>query len=389
MIRNAQIAGTNIDPATYHQDRKPRGDAGFIMSPSQLKKFADCPDEWIATGRMIESISRTLEVTEDKEERKYLRSRLRELDPTTEAQRFGKLLDCLLLTPQYFESTFIVRPDTYEVEALKCPICNSVTEAARCRKCKVDRIPAHVAKPWEGRSETCQQLLAEWEADGLSVITKADKRRAVIALGRLMSKPECRRAVEVSHKQVHIVAEWHDRATGLVVPVQCLIDLAPNKEAEFIPDTELSWPMTLGDCKTSVVVDTPRFTRQVEKFGWHIQGAFDLDMFNAAAKEERDTWFFIGQKNYGTFQPFRKILSQKSMGVGRGAYTRILSNYCQCLKANKWPDADEAPDSLCGFGFVNFDDAAALREQMKDRYDFEEESEDEPEPMPDESDFTP
>jgi hypothetical protein len=398
VIKNVVVVQAGVNPNAYHDQPHARGTSGYILSPSSMKKFADCPEEWIADGEEIKYLRERIAKTEDMDLRKKYKSRLSELEGPSKAQGWGKLLDCLLLTPQHFDVSFKIRPDTYEKEVLQCPNCDSITESKKCAKCKIDREPVVIEKNWSAQSDDCQKLVEIWEAQGKEVIHPFTYEMAQRAVARLKQKPDCAKAIACSQTQVHLRGEWHDRPTGLVVPVQCLIDLAPAATTEYVPGVEFAWPTYLGDLKESVSISDEGISKQSEKFGWYIQAGFDLDMWNTAAKiepelGERTGWFFIGQRSYRSFQPFRKILSEGDVNTGRLAYQRILSNYCQCLKHGKWPDADvgQDPEYFFGFGLCQMKDFVGEREMKAARFDFNPDSESEGETLEEENenDFTP
>lgn len=372
MIKNAQLKGVDVAPASYHKQAAKRGEPGYTMSPSAMLRFARGPEAWILAGQQIAAYTAELATTEDRQVIGYLRRRLSELEEESQSKDFGNLFDTLLLTPRAFNERYVLRPATYLEEVLECPNCGSVTESPNCRKCKRERVPTVIEKKWQSNSSYCQEWIADMEAAGKSIVSPMALREVEEAIRLFRAKPDCEKLLDVSERQVHVIGEWHDRPTGLVIPIQCLIDLVPAKGAEYIPSVEMTWPQCLADIKTSVVVDRRRYSQKTEAFGWHVQAAFDLDLYNAATGEERDTWIHAGVRNHGEHQPFRKIFDSRYITAGKSAYFRILSNYCQCLKYNRWPDADASPASLAGFDLISPDDRLAEREAIAEFYDFDD-----------------
>lgn len=348
-FKNCRLVGVNVDAEKYHAQTAARGSKEFIISPSSLRAFAQCPEEWKVTGDKLAEWRAKLEAAEDQKTRQRLRRRIAELEGDTTAKAWGSLLDCRLLTPQLFDTTYAVRPDTYETKILECPECGSVTEKLICRKCKCEREEKVLALPWSGRAEECQEWTEKQEAAGLKIVTFDDCELADEAVARLMANPTTRKAIECSDKQVHVAGEWHDRS-GVVIPVQCLIDLAPRLDTEYVPSVEMMWPKCLGDFKTCATADIREFPRRVRRFGWHIQAGFDLDLYCAATGEDRTDWLLICQKNFGVWQPFKRILDQNFIDLGRAQYRQMLSNYAWCVKNNRWPTHDDVDEANCGFG---------------------------------------
>lgn len=389
MIKNATIKAVGVNSRTYQETKGVRGTPEFIMSPSSLKRFGENPEDWLATGAMVAKFRKELETLEPGARRSYFKRRLKELEGPSKTQEFGLLLDCMLLTPQHFSENYAVTPSTYTEIKMQCPKCDSITDSQKCSKCKREREPVEVEKDWSANASKCQVWEAEKEKQGIEVVSVADYSRICEAVERFNSKPNCRRVVEASDVQVHVIGEWHDRDTGMVVPVQCLIDMVPRLGTPFIPSVEANLAAGLADLKSSVVIDSLRFSRHVERFGWHIQAAFDLALYEAATHEGRTDWILIGQKNYGAFSPFAKMLDGNYIAAGTSAFNRLLSNYCQCLKHNKWPDADATESAIYGFDLIRPDVRLVEREALASNYAFEEEAETEdPEPSPEEE-FTP
>ncbi len=380
-FKNASIVGVNCNSEEYHRQNAARGTMEFIVSPSALKGFADCPEEWIEEGKQLAVLTERLAKATDPREKKVLRRRIESIHGSTLATKWGNLVDARLLTPDQFEQRYAVQPDSYEETVLECPECGSVTESPRCRNCKVDRLESKHSTPWSSRSEHCQKWAGDQIAAGREVINKYQLEDCDTAIARLMAKPICRKLIECSEKQVHVQGEWHDPGTGLIIPARCLIDFAPRANTEFVPDVEPDWPQLLGDMKQCNTADLLKFGRKVFDFRWHVQAMFDLDLFNAATGEQRFEWMFLGQKNFGVWQPFKRLLAEDYKTLGRAEYRRLLHNYCQCLKSNRWPDYDDTDEALVGCGVAAPDPYMAERAQFAPQYRFgddEEEEEDAP-----------
>jgi hypothetical protein len=321
MFKNCRIVGNNIDPEAYHRLEEKRGDAGYPMSPSALKEFAQCPSRWIAGYR----------------------------SPDSESKYFGSLLDVLLLTPEMFPKKYAVTPEKYEATAMECPVCKSQTDSKSCKGCKTDRVPVKLQKDWNNNATAC----AEWIAQQGSkeIVSQKSLAQAEQAVKRILEfEPHydfpIKRFIEASDKQVLVVGEWHDEATGMVVPVRCLLDLVPRNDTEFAK--------CLGDLKSTRCAAIIPFQRDVFKMRYHVQAAFDTDLYIEATnhQEDRNTWCLIVQENFEPFQPGKRIMSDMPetpgnyIALGRATYRKQLKLYCACLKSGKWPSYDDNEEAV-------------------------------------------
>jgi len=290
-FQNAKIVGVGVNSDAYHsQPIESRGSKDFAMSPSSLKPFLECPSRWKAGYQ----------------------------SPESEAKDWGNLLDTLLLTPDQFKSRYAVKPATYPSDGKKG---EPPTE-----------------KPWNGNSTWCREWI-ESQGDKC-VISKAELETAQTAVKKLLADETIAELLETSQKQVHVTGEWHDKATGIIVPVQCLIDIVPNGDSPFCK--------CLCDLKSTRNAGQRPFSRWCFTAGYHIQAAFDLALFMAAVNptndpngQDRNTWLFIVQENYAPFEIGRRMLSSDFIDLGRQTYTHALGRYAKCLKTGLWPQYDE------------------------------------------------
>jgi len=304
-FKNARIVAVAPNPTHYFTQLHARGDARFQISSSALKEASRCFERWKDGYESRESKSKD----------------------------HGNVVDCLALTPGEFHKRYIVQPSTYRSEVLQCPKCKSVTESKKCRSCGVDRVTATVEKEWSNLSSTCQEWREKQQSAGVEVISPERLAEAQEAVARLRRDDVIAAFLDASDKQVWVAAEWHDEANRLVIPVKCLIDMVPRNDSEFYK--------CLGDLKTARNAGLSAWNRQVFDMGYHIQAAFNFDLYRAAKPEEdRCNFCFVVQENFKPWQTGKRILSEAFMELGRAAYRRALANYAQCLKHGQWPDYD-------------------------------------------------
>lgn len=322
MFKNAKIIGAGVNSEEYHNQKvEDRGKADFWMSPSQLKEFARCPRRWIDGYEM----------------------------PESKAKDNGNLFDCLLLTPAQFEQRYRVKPETYKDEK------------------------SGTMKPWNGNSTVCK----EWVADhsDYHVISLDEQNDVLSAIARLRKDEVIVAFLDASDKQVLVQAEWHDPATKLIVPVRCLMDLVPKADSEF--------SKCLGDVKTTRSAGLSAFTRDVHKLGYHVQAAFDLDIYTAATKEDRTDWCFILGESFKPWQPAKRLLSGDFLAIGRADYTSALTSYCLCRKHGHFPDYDETDEAVQGWSIVQPEPWMGSEGQFKPKMELPQQAVDNDEPPSD------
>lgn len=315
-LRNGRIVGVNVSPATYTAQRYHRGQKRFVMSRGELVEFAHCPARW-RDGYESEETAST---------------------------EWGTMLDAMVLAGNgEFEERYAVMPAKYPHKGMQCPSCGSVTDSRSCAKCKVDRVEVTIEKDWDWNSNYCK---AWREQQGERTCIKFEQwERGREAAAQLHADKEIRRLIKCSRKQVMVRAEYEDKATGLVIPLRCLIDLVPSKRSAF--------GKCLADLKTCRSGDLSDWTRAVDDHGYHIQGAIYLDAYNCATGEQRHDFLHALQENFEPWQPGKRSLSPEMIELGRRRYTEALQYYCQCLKSRKWPGYERNAMTLNGWAIVS------------------------------------
>jgi len=315
-FQNAKVVGKDVDPRSYHDQGIARGEAAFPVSPSMLKEFARCPARWIDGYQ----------------------------PPETQAKDWGNLLDTLLLTPKLFSKRYAIQPAEYKSEKGE-------------------------VRPWNNNANVCK----EWREDqiGKEIISAKEYGSAKTAVERLGSDEIIHSFLEDSDSQVLVEGQWKDEKTGLVIPVRCLMDLVPRLDTEFAK--------CLGDLKSTRTAALMPFQRFCFEIGYHVQAAFDTDLYVAATGEDRVTWCFIIQESYPPWQTGKRMLSQDFLDLGRADYKQWLSNYCWCLKNSHWPDYDETDEAIQGWSLVAPEPWMATRGQFAPKFVMETEPETEQE----------
>ncbi len=280
-MRNAKIiTGQNAD---YHKRILPRGDAKYPMSRSEICEFARCPSKWIKSKSGGED--------------------------DTSSTVWGSLVDCLLMEPSQFEKRFAIKPAMYPSDDGE--------------------------KPWNGNSKWCKAWLAE--RAHMMPITLADYEAAIEAVKRLKDHPEIAAYLDGAKFQMFIESEYHDRATGLVVPVRCMLDIVP---------TSKRFSESLADFKTARDASLKTWDKVVFLYDLHTQAAMYLDAFNSATGERRTDFRHVIQENEPPYEISFCILGSEFIDEGRKKYREALSLYAQCLKIGRWPGYNEIGEHM-------------------------------------------
>ena len=279
---NCRIVGENVAHSQYAKqpDGVLRGDPKYVMSRGELIEFALCPEKWVNQP---------------------------EEDDDTAASDWGSLIDCLITAPDRFESLFILCPATY---------INSKKQVA----------------DWTMKSKTCREWVDDKRAKGLTVLTAEVKSNADAAVNVIRQRPELVELIRVSKKQVHVIAIWKDKKTGLEIPVQILLDLVP-------PADHPKFGKWLSDIKTARNGDPSNWARVVDDCGYDVQAALYRDVYCAATGEDRTDWLWAVQENIPPFHVVHPMMAATSefMQYGRIKYQSALAYYAECLSGGKWP----------------------------------------------------
>lgn len=287
-IKNAKIHGVGIDPEEYHnyvpihgdENSVTRGKEQYIMSRSDLMEFNHCPHRW-AMGYKQEK---------------------------TSALSYGQMLDSFVLDNARFNDNFIIQPETYT---------NDKGEI----------------KKWNNNSNTCKAWNAKTLQSGKVIISEKDYSTCVDAQKVLIEDKIIKSVLQASDFQVMVLAEWHDKETGLVIPIKCLIDIVPRKDSPY--------HMYLADLKSCRSAAPGLWARDVYNYGYHVQGAFYMDMHEAATGEVRNVFSHILQESYHPFEPGKRMLSEEFIELGRDKYVEAMKKYCHCLKSGEFGSYDD------------------------------------------------
>lgn len=288
-FRDCKIIGSSVNPSDYFESTGARGTPDFSVSSSALRLFAQCPARFIAGYEL----------------------------PDSDAKLWGRVRDCAHLTPDQWGDRVAVHPETYTNK--------KGTESFWKRDRRIPEI-------------------ADWldENEHREIISPEDADRIEAAEAVLTADPSVAAWRAACDTQVWVSGFY--ALHGLVIPVKCLIDYAPRVEnAEFA--------RYLGDLKMTRSAEPMHWKRFLFHTGYHIQAAWNLDLFNAATGEKRDAFRFVLQETFDPWQVGRRVLKEAFLAMGRRQYRAIVAAYVACLTTGKWPDYEDG-ETEAGWGVV-------------------------------------
>lgn len=267
-------------PETYHTQTAKRGDKNYIMSRSDLMKFAHCPRRW----RNGHNGKRSKEM------------------------EYGSLLDCLVLQPALFASQYVIAPAEYP--------------------CKPTKKDPRTSKPWNKNATYCKEWADEQTCE---VVTRDDYHEALQAKQVLNDDAMLSDYLAHSDVSVMLVAQYVSRTVpNLRIPFKILIDLVPIA-------TSSAFRQSLGDFKTCESAHPEAWVNSVRDYNYDVQAAVYLDVYNAATGEERTDFCHLVQESYAPFEAVPRMLSSEYIELGRMKYLEALELYAQCITTNTWP----------------------------------------------------
>lgn len=265
----------------------PRGAPEFVMSQSQLKTFAKDPWSWKG-GREVEE---------------------------TDAMRYGSLVDILLLTPEEFDEHYRIRPETYPSPTKSNP---------------------DAQKPWNANSTWCKQWIAKAANDGVAAANRRDLSKAKRAIASIREHEVVSELLEDCDSQVVCQWEWKDPRTGLVIPLKCMIDLAP-RSGSFITDFKTS-----RDCSIT------GFRKTASRLRYDLQGAFYLWGFRECYRDVSDFAFVVSETEAPPYPCTAYYLTPNDLANGtygggdrwgrREGYQQMLLRYAWCVGTGTFPE---------------------------------------------------
>ena len=289
-LTDAKILGKNVEYKKYSAQPNDvrRGDRMFVMSRSEIVAFAECPQKW-KNGANKEA---------------------------TDAMDWGSIMDTLVTQPDRFSELYAI-----------CPIWYDKQEGNKKEGYTM------VKKPWNRNATVCIEWEDAQKEDGKLCIKSDEYQCAKFAVDCLKQDSLIKLWLESCDMQVHGQAKYMDEETGVEVWIRCLIDFAPRLDTKFKD--------CLGDFKTAQSVGFRPLVYSVRDYGYDVQAAMSLDIWNAATGENRNDWRIVAQENKVPYQTARRFMSAEFIERGRGVYESALKRYAKCIATDTWPGFDD------------------------------------------------
>lgn len=222
--------------------------------------------------------------------------RYSERKKSSTAMAWGSLVDSLLFTPGVEEFAF------------KEDNPNLSTNGRALSK---------AAKLWEA-----DQILAE-----KTIVSESDFHAAEIAVARLKETPASAKILEGADYQLGLVYTANHG-----IPTKGLVDVLPH---------ELDSDDCIADLKTTAanLYSDDDLARQCGKFGYHVQAALYLHLYNKIASDYRNRWKIIWQSSSPPYEVRVTELPQEWIDAGK-AYIRFhMPRFIRTIKSRQFRSA--------------------------------------------------
>jgi hypothetical protein len=206
----------------------------------------------------------------------------------TDSMRWGSLVDCLTLTPSAFDRDFVVS--------------------------QYDEYRTNEAKAW--RDEQTR-----------TVVKRAERDEAYEAVDAIWNHSIAAGVLENSTRQVSVIADAVEPVTGEPFRAKCRLDIVPDAQGEYS-----DWLFDLKTCQSLHKIE-----HTIADFGYHVQAALYLDLWNKDAAAKRTRWGFIFQESESPYEVAVVELAQPDIHAGREWYQAALAKWCRCERDQNWP----------------------------------------------------
>lgn len=211
------------------------------------------------------------------------------------AMTWGSLVDCLLFTPDLVDEQFVSKEDN-----------------------------PHLSSDGSVRTADAREWRDEHLGRGVEVVTEKERADAGAAVLSLMNTPISYEIVACGKHQVGLVASLHHG-----IPIKGLLDVVPSH-----PKHDDS----LADLKTTSadIYNDDELARQVGRFGYHIQAAMYLHLWNLITGESRNRFQLIWQSASEPYEVRVTELDNLSLEAGGAMVSCYLSRLEDCIMRKMW-----------------------------------------------------
>ena len=213
----------------------------------------------------------------------------REYDSTT-SMTWGSLVDCLITTPEDFDSQFTVSP--------------------------FENFKKKEAREWRDNMQ----------AEGVDIVTEEMIEKAEAAVKVLTETHEEAAAILAdSRKQVMLMSPIKHPLSDKIINMKALLDVVPNN-ADFIADIK-----TVHDFTPS------GFEKAIAKYGYHVQASHYLNLWNLLnPDDQRHRFRIIWQDSNPPYEVAITELPETDIADGADLFNHLLSKIIVASKKNKW-----------------------------------------------------
>ena len=184
---------------------------------------------------------------------------------------------------------------------------------------------------YDGRTKEGKAWAAANVADGQDILNYEDGKRVTGMYDRLMDHPVFRAAVEQCNFEVTLI-HMANTPKG-EIRIKGRPDIVPH-EGRCICDLKKT---TLGTAHQDV------WGKDIAKWGYHIQAAYYLDLFNAVTGSERTAFIHFAVEEDPPHEIGCYQIDDEAVSIGRMFYQDALLRYAECVQTGVWPGYSETP----------------------------------------------
>ncbi len=92
--------------------------------------------------------------------------------------------------------------------------------------------------------------------------------------------------------------------------------------------------------------DLRDFGKSVANYGYHMQAAFYMDMFQWATGDILPSFVFAAVEELMPHASAPFVLDEEALDIGRMLYRKALNQYAECLNADDWPGIAGEPETI-------------------------------------------
>jgi hypothetical protein len=217
--------------------------------------------------------------------------------PPTEATKFGTLFDAFLLEPTRYA----------EIAAVK-PVGMKLSTKAGIK--------------WKEEIAGTREPVSAEDGDAMN-----EMRR------RIHGHPAAQEIFLDGRAQVSVFSEL-DLGDSAVLPIKARIDWVPNHSNALV------------DVKTTKDARPESFAMDAATFGYHVQAAFYLDIWNSIHPDSKACFVFVVVEKDPPHAVSVFNLDAEDIAAGRTKYLRLARKYYECQLRNDWPAYSEEIETL-------------------------------------------